>query len=527
MQSSPTTRSQTASGSSQEVSTLSTARVWPRAGTVKPTINNHGVPLSQRTLSVAASPTTRSQTASRKTPLYNDGTSRVRGIAERTELRKIRYAKEHEIQTKVRIAGGPIETVATPLALESGIEKTVENIQDQDISTCPWEYGNRSHRVAEDIMEAGQVTEGHCRAKSAHPRTDPAEECVGNAHEDLGDVGEDSRQDYAALVGEFHKGAYYKHHAWKEPIRSIVPTLLHECVEEDEVRATEGIAALQLLPGLVEHCRGQRKKKAGSEIQLLRDIQGAPDKPREILRLARSWSQKTKARTAEWPQPSVEKMRTRIESLAATGRLSAAATALRSMDELMKGNQPPPPASPEEIARRIAELHPPEDERDLLPDEADDPPVETAFQLTADQVRQRFYTIQQKNTAAGCTGWTNEWLQLLGDDRSDPDYTHTVTPPSPIHVAFTAFFNKIPQGRITGEGRELLVTARLIMIPKPQGGLRPIRIECAIMRLMSATAAALARVIVGPSLRPIQLGGGTQVRRRDRSAAIRRSLHTG
>ena len=52
------------------------------------------------------------------------------------------------------------------------------------------------------------------------------------------------------------------------------------------------------------------------------------------------------------------------------------------------------------------------------------------------------------------------------------------------------------------------MTARLIMISKPQGGLRPIRIECAIMRFMSATAAALARVVVSPLLRPIQLGGG-------------------
>lgn len=60
------------------------------------------------------------------------------------------------------------------------------------------------------------------------------------------------------------------------------------------------------------------------------------------------------------------------------------------MDDLMKGNHPPPAASPEEIARRIAELHPPEDERDLLPDQADDPPVETAFQLTADQVQRDF-----------------------------------------------------------------------------------------------------------------------------------------
>jgi hypothetical protein len=77
-----------------------------------------------------------------------------------------------------------------------------------------------------------------------------------------------------------------------------------------------------------------------------------------------------------------------------------------------------------------------------------------------------------------------------------------------IHKAFTAFFNKILQGRITGEGRELLVTARLIMINKPDGGLRPIRIECAIMRLFGAVASGIARAVIGPMLRPLQLGGG-------------------
>lgn len=52
----------------------------------------------------------------------------------------------------------------------------------------------------------------------------------------------------------------------------------------------------------------------------------------------------------------------------------------------MKGNHPPPAASPEEIARRIAELHPPEDERDLLPDQADDPPVETASRTRSNAI---------------------------------------------------------------------------------------------------------------------------------------------
>lgn len=86
--------------------------------------------------------------------------------------------------------------------------------------------------------------------------TKQAEAMEGDANDDNDDVVGEGKADYAYLVEEFHQAAYYKHHSWNEPLRSIVLTLLHESVEEDEVRAIEGIAALQLLPELVEHCRG-------------------------------------------------------------------------------------------------------------------------------------------------------------------------------------------------------------------------------------------------------------------------------
>ena len=314
--------------------------------------------------------------------------------------------------------------------------------------------------------------------------------------------------EYSTLVGHFHRGAYFCHHTWKPLLKSIVLTLLRDCVKDDEESATRGIAALQLLPGMVEYIRCFRRQKVWTPIGFLRDIEAAADKAEAIIRIARDWVPHMRVQPTVWPQPNVEHLRARVESLVSENRLSAATTTLGHLEDLLKGVQQPAPASAEFMAERIAALHPVADERDLLPPSEDDPPMENCFQLTPDQVRARFYLLQNKNTAAGNTGWSSIWLRAVGDDRSDPLYVHQVTPPSPLHVAFTAFFNKILQGRIEGEGRELLVTARLIMIPKPQGGLRPIRIECAIMRFMSATAAALARVVVSPLLRPIQLGGG-------------------
>ena len=361
-------------------------------------------------------------------------------------------------------------------------------VDDLVTHDAPWEYGERVAAPEQEVAPADVA-----RGEAAQAVEAPVQPIV---------------EDYGVLVGHFHKGAYYKHHTWRELLQPITLDLLRECISDEEAIASRAIAALQLLPGLVVHCRGQRKKRVWTPIQLLREINGAPNKAQEIIRVARSWVHELRVLPTEWPTPNLENLRGRVEALTAESRLSAASTTLKIMDEVIRGVQQPLPVSPEYIAERIAALHPEANENDTLPDAAEDPPLSDCLQLTPDQVRQRFYTIQLKNTAAGNTGWSNEWLRMLGDDRNSPNYVHTETPPNALHVAFTHFFNKILQGRIVGEGRELLVTARLIMIPKPQGGLRPIRIECAMMRLMSATAAALARAVISPLLRPIQLGGG-------------------
>jgi Reverse transcriptase (RNA-dependent DNA polymerase) len=347
----------------------------------------------------------------------------------------------------------------------------------------PWDYGDRED--AEGVQQ---------------------EAIGGDVLEEVQEVAE--AVNYTDLVAKFHRGAYYRHWSWKGPLQSIVLTLLQNVVSEEESVSTRNIAALQLLPGLVEHCRSMRKKVAGTPIELLRSIDIAPDKAKEIVRVARSWVPLLRALPTEWPAPKVEHMRARVEALTAANRLSAATTALGALDGLLKGVPIQPPITQEETAAAILALHPADDERDILPDAEDDPPIADCLQLTPDSVRAKFYTLQKKNTAAGNTGWTNEWLRMLGDDRMDVAYVHKVTPPTALHLAFTVFFNRVLQGRYRGEGRDLLVTARLIMIPKPQGGLRPIRIECAIMRLMGAVAAGIARVTVGPLLRPMQLGGG-------------------
>ena len=67
--------------------------------------------------------------------------------------------------------------------------------------------------------------------------------------------------EYSTLVGHFHRGAYNCHHTWKPLLKSIILTLLQDCVKDDEESATRGIAARQLLPGMVEYIRCFRRQK--------------------------------------------------------------------------------------------------------------------------------------------------------------------------------------------------------------------------------------------------------------------------
>ena len=108
---------------------------------------------------------------------------------------------------------------------------------------------------------------------------------------------------------------------------------------------------------------------------------------------------------------------------------------------------------------------------DLLPPVEDDPPAEP-LHITPDQLRQHLYGLSF-DSAAGNTGWTNSMLYALW-----------------------------------GIGGDLLVGARLTLIDKPDGGSRPIRIECACRRWFSAAACKVAMLTIGPHLRPLQLGGG-------------------
>jgi hypothetical protein len=310
---------------------------------------------------------------------------------------------------------------------------------------------------------------------------------------------------FGDLVSKFRRGLYSMHPSWKTPFQNILRVVLAQTVDIEEEKATKAIAALQLIPGLLEYCRSSRGEVL-KPIDFLRCVDACPDKVSEIIRWARLWSLTLRQRAvSEWARSNAEKIRSRIELLMDQGRLNSASAMTSVLDNLLDGREPPPPMAAELLAELVAELHPPSDERDLLPDRTLDPL--DCIQISAEILRNRIYLLK-RDSSAGNTGWTNRALRFLLEDRDTVAYQQGITPPNDLHLLFTELNNKILRGEILGEARDLLVTARLQMIPKADGGHRPIRIECAIVRLFGAAACGAARIMLGERLRPLQLGGG-------------------
>ena len=315
---------------------------------------------------------------------------------------------------------------------------------------------------------------------------------------------------YEDLLCLFRQPVYKVHHTWKAPMATIVEALLSKTISEQEDIATLHIAALHLFPGLLSlHINRRKGDNLLSPINWLRSVIASPDYAAEIIRFASNEAAKQRRPDnvpSVWAQPRVEALRARTVKLMGDGRIRAASNNVNTIAGLLEGKAYAEPLTGAALQQRIDILHPDSNEMDLLPPVEDDPPAEP-LQITPDQLRQHLYGLSF-DSAAGNTGWTNSMLYALCNDRTTPAFQAGLSPPSPIISAFCALGNRMLLGKIKGIGRDLLVGARLTLIDKPDGGSRPIRIECACRRWFSAAACKVAMLTIGPHLRPLQLGGG-------------------
>ena len=281
--------------------------------------------------------------------------------------------------------------------------------------------------------------------------------------------------DRTSLISSFSAGLYYVPLHLRDPLRIISKHLLDQAISADEVVSADGVGAFQLLPGLIEYS-SREKGSVLSLAQLLAGITASGNVSFEIFRIASSWQTMIRPRPPlDHTRPlNPEITRTRIEALSKVGRLSSATRVCKKLDAHLKGEPYLPPPPPSALLQLIEELHPEDNHRDVLPHESLDPPIDTSIQITPHQLRDKIYRLS-RDSSSGQTGWSYAALKDIADDRRDPGFDALTTPPTLLHHALTQLCNKMLRGEIYGTARNLLVAARLNMVPKNGNKYRPIR----------------------------------------------------
>jgi hypothetical protein len=271
--------------------------------------------------------------------------------------------------------------------------------------------------------------------------------------------------DRAQLIATFSAGLYSISPHLRDSFRIISKHLLDQAVSQNAVIAADGVATFQLLPGLVEYS-SRSKGHVLSPAQLLAGITSSGNISHEILNTASSWQSSIRARPPlDHTRPlNPELTRARIESLCKVGRFSSATRVCRKLDGHLKGHPPAVQPSLDALAVLIEQLHPPANDRDLLPDDSLDPPLETSIQINPFQLRDRIYRLS-RDSSSGQTGWSSSAIKDLADDRREIGYDTQTTPPTLLHHSLTNLCNKMLRGEVTGIARDLLVAARLNMVP--------------------------------------------------------------
>ena len=364
-------------------------------------------------------------------------------------------------------------------------------------------------RVAALLAARGQPVQAGIGNGNGNGNGNAIANANGNVVVDAGELDGIVLAELPDVVAILREGCFSFHKAWIPHVRQITLDLMTKAVSPDEDTATRNIAAMQLLAGVIARHYNQRGRgRLLSPIDFLRSIIASPDFARAILvfAVAEVAIMRRGGGPREYVEPTPDSLRARVESLMVQKRISLAASTLGRLHDKISGKVFGPPTSGEALQNKINDLHPAADHRDILPDMDEDPICE-CLQVTPDQIRDKIYRLD-RGSAAGCTGWTYAALHTLGNDRGETGFVAGISPPNEWCVALTNWCNKSLRGEIMGIGRELMVTARIALIDKKGGGVRPIRIECSICRIFGAVAVAIVRASVGPQLQPLQHGGG-------------------
>ena len=182
----------------------------------------------------------------------------------------------------------------------------------------------------------------------------------------------------------------------------------------------------------------------------------------------------------------------RIKGKCADGDIKAALRILTSTDEFVQPST--------EVRDTLLRKHPPAPADENLPP-APDVSETPALTVSEDQVQSAIRTMPP-GSAAGLDGMRPMHLkELISAEATEPGRR--------LLRSITNFVNLILSGSVPDCARDSLFGASLCALKKKDGGLRPIAIGSVYRRLASRIAARHLASVIGPELRPVQLGVGT------------------
>jgi hypothetical protein len=297
----------------------------------------------------------------------------------------------------------------------------------------------------------------------------------------LGDNGEILEIDYGHLLSQTRKGLYTIHHSWIPFIVSITVALINMSCEENETRQLEGIAALELFPGVLTKMMAQGRKKTPT-IEQLRAINGANNRAKYIIEQAIYLNKIMPPREqGNDDEFNIERTRAQAELLFKDGRISACRRKVEELERKMNHEVPGVRPTEEELQVMIQRLFPESSELDILPSREEEPDIEELLQISADHIRKKAETMKT-DSSAGTSAWSPRVIHKITDQRGKIGY-NVETGPHEIHQALAKLANKMLKGKICEKARDLICESRLCWVDKKEiPGARPICMDCALFR---------------------------------------------
>jgi hypothetical protein len=303
----------------------------------------------------------------------------------------------------------------------------------------------------------------------------------------------DSTRGLINLVSMFRKSIDYPHHTWLPPMSKTVVNILQSwaLLEDDELREALHAAAFLLIPGLVRVCSitNERPVDLLNEAAALNNpvmflINKALDYVRAGL-LARPDHEETHRSPAQ--------LKRQVDTLVGKERYSAAMEMVERMHATAAGVAS---LSYEEQRAEIERLHPAADARDQLGNMPHGCP-----HVEAPPAKDVIHHVRRLRTrcTSGYSGWTNRLIQRVVLHSG-----HTEL----LANGLSAFFGRWFAGKLGHSAAQLFSVSRAVLIPKADGGHRPLGIGEAWYRLAARIITAKVAPKISRALAPIQLGTG-------------------